>query len=312
MKIPSPLSEHASTPSGVDEKDRGGRHSTGTLVRSLRTSVPVLPFLTYITLGLLVPTLVIINLAFRSDSGKLTLANVRTIIHGGQYLTGFENSVKLALATSIIPAILGTMLAYAIAQSRFDFLKRLVATASGVLANFGGVNLAFMFVATFGANAIVTTWLARLGFNPWSHGFDLYKLWGVAFVYFYFQVPLMVLIITPALNGLRPAWREAAENLGASKWHYWRYVGVPVLMPSILGSTFLLFGSGLSAYATTEALTGGTIAITPIQIGAYLQGNVISGEEHIGYALGFGMIVLLLISILGYVLLRVRSSKWLQ
>ena len=312
MKIPSPLSDGTSTPSGVDDKDRGGRHITGTLVRSLRTSVPVLPFLAYITLGLLVPTLVIINLAFRSDRGALTLSNISTIVHGGEYLTGFENSIKLALATSIIPAVLGTMLAYAIAQSRFEFLKRLVATASGVLANFGGVNLAFMFVATFGANAIVTSWLARLGLNPWSHGFDLYKLWGEAFVYFYFQVPLMVLIITPALNGLRPAWREAAENLGASRWRYWRHVGVPVLMPSVLGSTFLLFGSGLSAYATTEALTGGTIAITPIQIGAYLQGNVISGEEHIGYALGFGMIVLLLISILGYVLLRARSSKWLQ
>ena len=312
MKIPSPLSNDSLTPSGVDDKDRGGRHYTGTLVRSLRTSVPVFPFLVYITLGLLVPTLVIINLAFRSDSGKLTLSNIHTILRGGAYLTGFENSVKLALAVSIIPAILGTLLAYAIAQSRFEFLKRLVATASGVLANFGGVNLAFMFVASFGANSLVTIWLSRIGLNPWEHGFDLYKLWGVAFVYCYFQVPLMVLVITPALNGLRPAWREAAENLGASRWQYWRHVGVPVLMPSVLGSTFLLFGSGLYAYATAEALTGGTVAITPIQIGAYLQGNVISGEEHIGYALGFGMIVLMLVSIIGYVLLRSRSSKWLQ
>ena len=147
-----------------------------------------------------------------------------------------------------------------------------------------------MFVATFGANAIVTSWLTRSGFSPWLHGFDLYKVWGVAFVYFYFEVPLMVLIITPALNGLRPAWREAAQNLGASTWRYWRHVGIPVPPPSVLGSTFLLFGSGLSAYATTEEHpAGGTVAITPIQIGPYLQGNAISGEEHIGYALGFGM-----------------------
>jgi putative spermidine/putrescine transport system permease protein len=122
----------------------------------------------------------------------------------------------------------------------------------------------------------------------------------------------MVLIITPALHGLRPAWREAAENLGASRWRYWRHVGVPVLLPSVLGSTFLLFGSGLSAYATVEALTGGTIALTPVQIGAYLQGNVISGEENVGYALGFAMIVLLFFSIIAYVLLRSRSSRWLR
>jgi putative spermidine/putrescine transport system permease protein len=299
-------------PSGVGHDDRGGRPVTGALVRSLRASAPVIPFLIYITLGLLIPTLVIVNLAFRSDSGKLTFSNIHAILVGGQYLTGFENSVKLALVTSLVPALLGTMIAYAIAESKLEIVKRLVATASGVLANFGGVNLAFMFVASFGATSLVTGWLSRLGFNPWNHGFDLYKLWGVAFVYMYFQIPLMVLIITPALQGLRPAWREAAENLGASRWRYWRHVGIPVLLPAVLGSTFLLFGSGLSAYATTEALTGGTIAITPIQIGAYLQGNVISGEEHIGYALGFGMIVLLLLSIIGYVFLRARSSKWLQ
>jgi len=272
----------------------------------------VLPFLLYVVLGLGIPTLVIINLAFRSASGHLTMSNINTITSGGQYLTGFETSLKLALVTSVIPGVLGTLIAYAVSTSRFETLRRIVATASGVLANFGGVNLAFMFVATIGFVGLVTGWLARIGLNPWSHGFSLYKFWGVALVYMYFQIPLMVLVITPALNGLRPAWREAAENLGASKWRFWRHVGMPVLTPSILASMFLLFGSGFSAYATTEALTGGTIALTPIQIGEFLQGNVISGEEHIGYALGFGMIVLVLISVIAYVTLQRRSAKWLR
>ncbi len=263
-------------------------------------------------LGLGIPTIVIVNLAFRTKSGHLTFQNIRTIASGGQYLLGFETSFKLALVTSIVPGIVGTALAYAIATSKFESLRRGVASASGVLANFGGVNLAFMFVATIGAVGLVTSWLARIGLNPWDHGFSLYKLSGVALVYMYFQVPLMVLVITPALGGLRPAWREAAENLGASSWRYWRHVGLPVLMPSVLGSMFLLFGSGFSAYATTEALTGGTIALTPIQIGAFLQGNVLSGQENIGYALGFGMIVILLLSVLAYALLQRRSSRWLQ
>jgi putative spermidine/putrescine transport system permease protein len=122
----------------------------------------------------------------------------------------------------------------------------------------------------------------------------------------------MVLIITPAFAGLKPAWREAAENLGASRWRFWRSVGVPVLTPAILGSTFLLFGSGFSAYATAEALTGGTIAITPIQIGAILQGNVIANQQNVAYALAFAMIVILLITVIFYVLLRARTSRWLR
>jgi putative spermidine/putrescine transport system permease protein len=219
----------------------------------------------------------------------------------------------LALVTSIVPGVLGTLVAYAIATSRHELFKRLTAACSGVLAQFGGVNLAFMFIAAFSAvGGVATHWLADIGLNPWDHGFNLYKFWGVAFVYMYFQIPLMILIITPAFAGLNESWREAAENLGASSWRYWRHVGIPVLAPAVLGAMFLLFGSGFSAYATAEALTTGTIAITPIQIGAILNGNVLSGEANLAYALGFAMIVILLISVVGYALLRRRTSRWLR
>jgi putative spermidine/putrescine transport system permease protein len=308
MAITSSL-DTASSPRGVEGRAIKVRSSP---LRSLRTFIPVVPFLIYVALGLGVPTAIITNLAFRTRSGQLTMHNIKVITSGGQYLLGFETSLKLALVTALIPGIVGTVLAYAIAQSPHETIKRILAAASGVLANFGGVNLAFMFIASFGFAGIATSWLARLHLNPWSHGFDLYKFTGIAFVYMYFQVPLMILVITPALNGLRPQWREAASNLGASKWQYWRHVGIPVLMPPVLGSMFLLFGSGFSAYATTEALTGGTIALTPIQIGAFLSGNVISGEENIGYALGFGMIVILLASVVAYALLQRRTSRWLR
>ena len=288
------------------------RFTAGALMRSVRTSAPVFPFLAYVIVGLGIPTVVIINYAFRSNSGSLTMHNLSTILTQPQYRNGFETSLKLALVTAIVPAIVGTLLAYAIATSEHDLFKRLVAAASGVLANFGGVNLAFMFIASFGYNQLVTKWLNAIGLNPWNYGFSIYKFWGVAFVYMYFQIPLMVLIITPALHGLRVSWREAAQNLGASSFSYWRYVGIPVLMPSVLGSAFFLFGSGFAAYATAEALTNGSIALTPIQIGAILQGNVLSGEANIAYALGFAMIVILLVTIVGYSFLRRRASRWLR
>ena len=299
---------------GVIRSSRGRR-----LARGARVSLPVVPFLVYVALGLLLPTLAIINYAFRTNSGRLTLfSNIKTITSNSpltkEYLVGFETSLKLAVVCAVIPAVLGTILAWRHRRvPRRPTVKRLVASVSGVLANFGGVNLAFMFVASFAAaNGVVTGWLNRIGLDPWNHGFNLYKFWGVAFVYMYFQIPLMVLIITPALAGLRPAWREAAENLGASSWQYWRHVGIPVLMPAVLGSTFLLFGSAFSAYATAEALTLGTIALTPIQIGAILQGNVLAGETNIAYALAFAMIVILMVSVVAYGLLRRRTSRWLR
>ena len=131
-------------------------------------------------------------------------------------------------------------------------------------------------------------------------------------VYLYFQIPLMVLVILPALEGLRPAWREAAENLGARTWDYWRHVGGPVLLPSFLGCVLLLFGSALSAYATAQALTSGSIPLTSIQIGSFLNGNVLAGQTNVGKALALLMVLIIAVAMSLYALAQRRAAKWLQ
>jgi putative spermidine/putrescine transport system permease protein len=259
-----------------------------------------------------IPTVAVALGAFQKPSGGFTLSNVQAASKG-VYFHGFVTSLKLAVLASVIPAIAGVLVANAVLTARRGtLLRRLVSTASGVFANFGGVPLAFIFVATLGNAGIATLWLKDLGLDPYSHGFNLYTFSGIVVVYLYFQVPLMVLVITPALEGLRPAWREAAENMGAGSWQYWRYVGGPVLLPSVLGSTLLLFGSALSAYATAEALTSGSIPLTSIQIGTFLNGNVIAGHQNIGKALGLGMVVIITGVMVIYVFLQRRASRWLR
>jgi putative spermidine/putrescine transport system permease protein len=281
-------------------------------VRWLRRILGIVPFGVYITLGLLLPLLAVTIGAFQNDNGGFTTSNVHAATHG-IYLHGFEQSIILSVVTAIVPAILGLVLAYAIfTAKRGNILRQVTITASGVFANFGGVPLAFLFIASLGSTGLITHWLANLGFNLYDHGFTLYSLIGVIVVYFYFQVPLMVLVILPALEGLRPAWREAAENMGARTWDYWRFVGGPVLLPAFLGCVLLLFGSALSAYATAEALTNGTIPLTSIQIGSFLNGNVIAGQENIGKALGLGMVVIIAIAMIIYVALQRRAAKWLR
>jgi putative spermidine/putrescine transport system permease protein len=271
----------------------------------------LLPFGIYTTLFLIVPAAAVAIEAFRSPTGHWTWANISLATHG-VYAHGFVTSIELSALTSVIPGILGLVVANAVLTSRGRVLRRIVSTASGVFAQFGGVPLAFLFIATLGTTGLVTDWLKALGFDPWSHGFDLYKLLGVAIVYTYFQLPLMVLVITPALEGLRPAWREAASGLGARGWQYWRYVGGPVLFPSFLGGVLLLFGGSLSAYATAEALTSGSISLTPIQIGSFLNGNVIAGQQNVGKALGLGLVVIIAVVMVFYFILQRRASRWLR
>jgi putative spermidine/putrescine transport system permease protein len=265
----------------------------------------------YTLLFLGLPTVAIVIGAFSSPAGGFTFHNVHTA-STGVYLHGFRTSVELSILTAIVPGIVGLVLAYAVHVGGGPQLRRIVTTASGVFANFGGVPLAFLFIATVGSKGLATQWLGDLGFDPTKHGFNLYGFSGIALVYMYFQVPLMVLVITPALAGLKPAWREATSNLGASNWNYWRHVGGPVLLPSFLGSVLLLFGSAFSSYATADALTSGTVPLTSIQIGSFLDGNVLAGQENVGKALGFGMIVIITILMIGYTLLQRRASRWLR
>jgi putative spermidine/putrescine transport system permease protein len=192
------------------------------------------------------------------------------------------------------------------------WIRSTLTTFSGVAANFAGVPLAFAFIATLGTLGIVTKYLNdHFGYNLYQHGFTLFNFTGVSVVYMYFQIPLMILVIAPALDGLKPEWREAASNLGGGSYHYWRYVGIPVLMPSFLGALILLFGNAFSAYATAYALTGGSVNLVPLLIGQNIGGDVLS-NPHLSQALALGMIVVIAVSMVLYALLQRRASRWVK
>src|ERR1700722_6511479 len=295
------------------EPGAGPRGLPRSVIRSATRLLGIVPFGAYVVLGLLLPTVAIAVGAFQnSDTGAFTFSNIDVASHG-IYLTGFTTSIELSVLSAILPGIAGFLIAYAIfTAKRGAVLRRVAITASGVFANFGGVPLAFLFIASLGTTGVVTAWLNDLGVNIYAGKFSLFTLTGVLLAYMYFQIPLMVLIILPALEGLRPAWREAAHNLGASSWHYWRYVGGPVLFPSFLGCVMLLFGSAFPAYATANALTAGALPLTSIQIGSFLNGNVIAGQENVGKALGLGMVLIIAVVMIVYTLLQRRAARWLR
>ena len=307
---------HEDPGAGPVPSRRPGRPALGgPAVRAVARYAGILPFTAYVVLGLIIPMIAVAVGAFQNpDTGAWTFSNVNTAVHG-TYLTGFRESIVLSVLAAVLPAVFGLLIAYAIFTARGRggaALRQVAITASGVFANFGGVPLAFLFITTLGSSGLETQWLKNLGWDIYGGGFSLYSITGIVIVYMYFQIPLMVLVILPALEGLKPAWREAAENLGARSWSYWRYVGGPVLMPAVLGSTLLLFGFGLSAYATAQALTSGTIPLTSIQIGSFLSGNVIAGQANVGKALGLGMVVIIAVVMVFYILLQRRAAKWLR
>ena len=268
------------------------------------------PFLGYVGVFLLLPTGIVVVGAFFSSSGP-TLANLRNVTQPF-IITALINSLVLSTVTAVLGAILGALMAYALATGNPNgALRRLVSSACGVLAQFGGVILAFAFIATIGGGGFVYVFLLDHGIDINSNVW-LYTVPGLMLVYMYFQIPLMVLVFLPALDGIRPQWREATESLGGSTWHYWRYVAGPLLAPAFLGATLLLFANAFSAYATVAALINQGGIVVPIQIANALQSETGSHDPGFAKALALVMVIIVAVVMTLYAMLSQRTAKWLQ
>lgn len=274
------------------------------------TWLGAMPFLGYVAVFLLLPTAIVAVGAFRSGTGTLTLSNLRALFQDYVFAS-FWRSLLLSAVTAVIGAVVGAVLAYVVATGNPDGMLRRVSVAlSGVLAQFGGVQLAFAFIATIGPAGFLTVLLQDYKVD--ISGGWLFDMPGLILVYTYFQIPLMVLVFLPALDGIRPQWREATSSLGGTTWDYWRHVAIPLLTPPFLGATLLLFANAFSAYATAAALVNQGGVIAPLQIRTALTSEVVLGQENFGKALALGMVLVVAIVMTLYAWLQRRTAKWLR
>ena len=272
-----------------------------------------MPFAVFILLFLILPTMHIVVGAFQTRDGSFTLQNIIDL-NNGTIPSSYWISIKISATSAALGCLIGFGMAAAVTFGAVPrWIRSPLMTFSGVASNFAGVPLAFAFLATFGPVGLVTVML-RQNFGivlQRDLGFNILSFWGLTITYLFFQIPLMILIITPALEGLRREWREAAEVLGATGLQYWRMVALPILFPALLGTFALLFANAFGAVATAIALTGSSLNIVPIQLFAQIRGDVL-GNPHLGYAMAFGMIVVTAIANVIYIWLRIRAERWLK
>jgi putative spermidine/putrescine transport system permease protein len=285
-----------------------GAAPSTTKVRNGKAWLGLLPFFLFLGLFLLLPTYGVIRKAFLSNEGNFTWTGMSDAF--SKERAAFTTSLKVSIVTALLGVILGTLLAYAAATAtRPKWLRSLVSAFSGVAANMGGVVLAFAFITLLGRQGLGTKLLTEGGYNLYDTSwFDLTGFWGWTTVYMYFQVPLMFLVTLPAIDGLKSSWREASSNLGGTTWTYWRRVGLPILAPSMLGGFLLLFANSFSAFATAYALNT-QANLVPVKISFFLAGDV-SGRSPMPFALATWMIIIMGISMGGYLLLRKRAERW--
>ena len=280
---------------------------------NIRNWIGVVPFFLFALLFIFLPSVRLFIGSFTNPDGQFTLENVKELFTQQYILNSYMLSIRISAVTALGGGIFGFLLAYSVTVGGLPkSLRSAMITFSGVASNFAGVPLAFAFVATLGRTGFITSVLTDVfGINIYDAGFNLYSFLGLSLTYMYFQFPLMVLIMAPALDGLKKEWREAAENLGANTLQYWFRIALPILLPSILGAMILLFGNAFGAYATAYALTGGRLPIITIQIGAQVRGDVLH-NPNLGNAMAMGMVFIMAISLAGYSWLQGKTERWLR
>ncbi|MFN8631939.1 MAG: ABC transporter permease [Chloroflexota bacterium] len=307
-EAPATMSAPSSPPATGSAPSRAG----ASRFKGAGNYLALIPFHLYVGLFLLLPTLYVTLGAFTTLDGQITLDNIVTMFTSDAFIAAFGRSIQLSIETAIIGSVFGGLLAWAVVRGDPNgLLRQLVISACGVLAQFGGVMLAFSFLATFGFNGLVTMYLKQtLGTAPdvsW-----IYSLTGLAVVYSYFQIPLMLIVFLPSLDGLRQEWYDASASLGGGSWSFWRNVGGPILAPSFLGAFLLLFTNAFSAYATAQALISQGCVLITQQIACQITSEVILGQENVAKALALGMIVVVSLVMLFYTWIQRRASRWVK
>jgi putative spermidine/putrescine transport system permease protein len=275
-------------------------------------ALAVAPFILFAVMFLILPTLSLVGTAFTDRAGNFTFDNIIGL-GAEQIVAAYWISIRISGASAILGAVIGLAITLALIRGRLPAgLRSAVMTFSGVASNFAGVPLAFAFISTLGRLGLVTILLKALfGFDIYRSGFNLLSFWGLTLTYLYFQIPLMILTIAPAVDGLRKEWSEAAQTLGATPWQFWRYVGFPILWPSFLGTLSLLFANAFGAIATAWALTGSNLNIVTVLLYNQIRGDALQ-NPGLGAALAIGMVVITGLANVIYLVIASRAERWMK
>ena len=278
--------------------------------RELGTFAVSIPFFAYTACFLLAPTAIVVIDAFQAADGGFTIANFAKLFEANT-IAAFATSILVSLASAVIGAIVGALASYAlvIGSKPNGLLRRMISAISSVLAQFGGVMLAFAFIATIGINGMGTVLIKQLTgltVNPnW-----LSSLPGLITIYCYFQIPLMIIIFLPAVDSIRPQWREACESLGGNTFQYWTRVACPILAPRFISAFLLLFASAFSAYATAAALFSQRSILVPLMIQGAMRNELDPNQQGFAQVLAFAMIIVVAIVMLLSHAVEKRAGRW--
>jgi putative spermidine/putrescine transport system permease protein len=265
----------------------------------------IVPFVVITLCFLLLPTIMMIIDSFKSGSGSFTLENYKTALTNMFYLKSITNSIQISLISSLIGITVALVCAYSISNYS-EKAQNSIITILNMTSNYSGVPLAFGYIVLIGNTGMFILLFKHFGLNALSN-FNIYSWIGLIITYVYFQIPLAILLLYPSFLGIKKEWRQSAMLLGASSFQFWAKIGMPVLVPSIVGTFSILFANAMGAYATAYALVGKNYNLLTIRISSLVVGDIMPKPELAG-----ALAVILGITTISMMMINEKMSKYIK
>jgi len=231
--------------------------------------------------------------SFVSDCVRGADCALRDLVADGYYAKAVFNTAWISALSTLAALAIGGAAAVALAEH--PAWRRASSVLANLGANFAGVPLALALTLLFGVQGVLRQALASAGI---ALPFDLDGNAGLVVAYLCFQAPLATLMLALPVQMLEAGLMDAAATLGAGPALFWRRVGLPLLLPSLIEVGSLLFANAAAAYATPFALSGTSANVLAVRIAALVSGDIFS-NPGLSSLLALLMFALLVIVIAG-------------
>ena len=208
------------------------------------TSSSFFIFLTYLVF-LVYPIVTVLKQALIHE-GQFSLANFVTFFSKAYYSETLVNSFQVSITATVTSLVVGTLLAYLFSMYDFKgkkFLQILIIIAS-MSAPFVG---AYSWILLLGRNGVITKFLTNTLHLP---AIDIYGFKGIVLVFTLQLFPLVFLYVAGTMKSIDNSLLEAAESMGSFGFKRIVTVILPLLVPTLLAATLLVFMRAFSDFGT--------------------------------------------------------------
>ncbi len=206
----------------------------------------------------------------------ITFDYYKEIFRDEIFLKSLRFSLKTSFISTVISVMIGVLISYFLCKNKFSKLRNSIIKLPVIIPH---IVVILLMTTVFSQTGIISRFLYSLGFINDSSSFPLLlsdnRGIGIILVYLWKGIPFTVITTYNILTNVNDSLENVAINLGASKWQSFRYIALPLAMPSIISSFIILFAFSFGSYEVPFLIGPTTPKALPVlAYVSYISSNI--------------------------------------